>query len=660
MNIRFVQASAAIGLLALSSCSLVSEEPSNDSASYGPIIITACSEVHDASADSTVAAANQMLQASLKDMGNAMNDGTWSDMQASAPKAATEAYQSVLAKYPGHCGAQFGQAIATLANLVTNPELDEIVDSLNPGDSSSESYDSYLDEASLERPMALIKLAQATNSAEPLTVERVQAVGVKLLPSVDSAIAMLNNVMAQADFMAEFDITRDDGSIKRIQADKGEVGPGLAMLKYIKAMLLTMVAVQAEVALNGNYDWIETLDGIENSSFDHLTASQTEALDHLVSLTQKNSPFLTIREEFQDAFAGIPALLESAIVDLQNGLQYGVDEAAKGWPGTQENDIYVVGNWADADLDPADLTQAIGDLERTKKYLKGEVTVTWSNGAFSLVVDVPKFFQITDGYQDYLPYHKVLPYSQWNDTLSADTTWDTYLAFYREPMESIFASKVSMAVFGTPQKIFSTSYLYATDESAVSLGVSLATENPGGSADAYEFEFENGRIAYIGHAGSCTLHVVLPPEITVQKVTLDQACRMNTYGQAEFINNINAVIRGPFQFTDADGKPTFGEKQFEEIDNLYETHGWIGFSNKIIFPDPTFGGVFPKLTQASIWTTLASLNNIHARSACKVGNETVTYVDGYSYEIESYCDSYGEKVMPENPSDLDVLHYYFN
>jgi hypothetical protein len=119
---------------------------------------------------------------------------------------------------------------------------------------------------------------------------------------------------------------------------------------------------------------------------------------------------------------------------------------------------------------------------------------------------------------------------------------------------------------------------------------------------------------------------------------------------AEYISYINATTRGPYEFTDANGNPSFGVNQYAEIQNIYDTLGITGLANKIVFPDPTFGGVFPQLTNTSIWTTLSNLENIHPRRACS---------DNGVYNSSWGECTAGHTVLPQNPSDLDVLTYYF-
>lgn len=672
MNIKAIQLSTILAIGALVGCGTVSDSPGADNGGAdipgptGPVAVSACSNVNDPNADSQLATANQQLQGSMDDMVQAMSDGQWSQVQASAPTNAGASYNAILSKYPGHCGAQFGKALVTLANLVNNPDLDEVIDSLNQN-SEDPSIDQYLDADPEGRETVLLKIAIASNNSTPMTASRVQEVAAKLMPSVDTAIALLDNVMDQKDFSVEFDYDQDDGSTRRVQIDKGEVGPGLAYLKYMKAMLTVMIAVQVDITVDGTYDWIKELNGIEDEDFDNLTSAQTEALDYVLSLTKKNSPFLNIRENYRSAFAGIPALLESGLNDIQEGFQYGIDEAAIGIAG-QENDPYVVGTWEDADVDPADLQEGIQNLERIRKYLKGPVTLTWGGGKSSLVVDATKFFQITSGYQDFLPYHSILPYTQWNDTIGMDTSWGASSCYFYGFCGERLIQKLTTEAFGSETDLWDYSQIYLlnhTEGEQIATAFGISTAN---TVTALEFEtgFAQYSFIYLKTPTSCQTSYLKEGETTAHTITIPN-CRMVVEYEGgpatpEFAWDVMVETRAPFVFTDANGKPTFGDNIDDEMDALYDAQGWAGFANKIIFPDPTFGGVFPNLTQQTVWTTLASLEGIQPRTGCKVGSYTqeTEGLPAYFETRDDYeCNRYGERVIPTNPTDLDVLNYYF-
>lgn len=97
-------------------------------------------------------------------------------------------------------------------------------------------------------------------------------------------------------------------------------------------------------------------------------------------------------------------------------------------------------------------------------------------------------------------------------------------------------------------------------------------------------------------------------------------------------------IRGPIQFTDAAGDSTLETPElFTGIDSLPELTG------KITFPDPTFGGVFPGLTNANFWIVLDKLSQ-------------------ESPDNKKDCDAMTgdcKITLRPNPSDLDRLEEFF-
>lgn len=554
---RYIKNTAFVATtcFALFGCGAVSDDTPIAERPLEPnISVSSCSDVSDPWADSLVAAATTAAQTSFEQMGDALADGDMSQVRASTPTSSDAMLQQVLAKYPGHCGAQFAKATVTLSNIVNSDELDTLVQLMNDLEAQNSGDEDYADEyddaidisASLFKlkaedvPAALFKGSASLKQSDPVTITRIQnVVESTVMPILDTTMTYLQNAKDYNNFAFQF--SRNG---RTYEIDKGEIGPALASLKVLKSYLVFFLAHQMEVAQGGTYDWVETMGTIDD--LDKMTAAQTAAMDHLVSLFNSNSAFSTIKPEWRTAYAGIPGLLESAITDVQDGLRYGIEESKTGLL-TQSNDIYVVGTGTDADVNPADLQDAIDKMERARKYLQGPVTVTYNKGKNSLTFDVPKFFSIVNGYQDLLPYHKINAYNTWDDIVATE-----------------------MDTMGT--------YVYTSNERT----------------------------------------------------------------------------RGPFYFTDASGKATFGEDLSGELNDLVDSKGIAALSTKIIFPDPTFGGIFPGMTNAKLWETLASFKTIEPRSRqC----ETYEYVSSYS---EDYNYSYEEcfRVMPTNPSDLDLLTYY--
>jgi hypothetical protein len=112
-------------------------------------------------------------------------------------------------------------------------------------------------------------------------------------------------------------------------------------------------------------------------------------------------------------------------------------------------------------------------------------------------------------------------------------------------------------------------------------------------------------------------------------------------GEVEYISHINVTVKGPVYFTNATGVKTLDLMDLDKYqDDL------AALETKIIFRDPTFGGIFPELTQANIWGVIQSLRFVNSRTR-QVCVETVDANGFYTYTCHT------EKAV--NPSDLDAF-----
>lgn len=95
------------------------------------------------------------------------------------------------------------------------------------------------------------------------------------------------------------------------------------------------------------------------------------------------------------------------------------------------------------------------------------------------------------------------------------------------------------------------------------------------------------------------------------------------------------TVNGPIYFTDLTGAKTMEGYELVDVVNLSELEG------RILFDDPTFGGVFPRLTNETVWITLEGLG-------AEAPRFTETCVED---EFFITCT----RSLPPNPSDLDIL-----
>jgi hypothetical protein len=353
----------------------------------------------------------------------------WDQVKLRNPQAAIALYDQALALAPGHCQAVFGRAIASASLITQDPKMDafikkvESMDSAGPAETRVGSFSGLMKTSPDRAAPILLRLNANLDRVERPTVREAQElIEQSLMPKLDDLIRSLEIVMDYQMFAVRLDVDGDS-----VEIDRSEVGPGLAGLKVAKAWLSVVAGYDWEVAVAGKYDWADTLNAMGDADFDNLSPGQKAALDHLTGLFQESSPFSKVRSGWAARIQGIPALLLGAVGDAQRGLEYAISEARSGVG--QDYDPWRAGGGETADVDTVDLQRAIEFLERTKKYLTGEVTVSYHKNSRELKVNFPKLFQI-NGLQGLLPYFKFNPYAEWNDTVSADTEWvaeDYYL-----------------------------------------------------------------------------------------------------------------------------------------------------------------------------------------------------------------------------------------
>jgi hypothetical protein len=177
MNKTLTKLSAIAGIALLASCGVISETKTASSSSdivSSDVEVASCNsaDAKNATANAQVAAANEQMQDDLQRMGDAINSGDWDSVKAAAPVSSTQKYDAILAKYPGHCGAQFGKAMVTMANLVRNTEIDAAMKDINAemGPDEQITYTDYMNTSEEQVPAALFKVAQATHSCRSMNV----------------------------------------------------------------------------------------------------------------------------------------------------------------------------------------------------------------------------------------------------------------------------------------------------------------------------------------------------------------------------------------------------------------------------------------------------------------------------------------------------------
>ena len=336
----------------------------------------------------TVQSALERVKANSVEMFKAFGQKDIDKIQTDS-KSTLEMYRKILKKSPNSCEAQIGYAITSVINLSNDTLLNEIIDVYRSGDNATSlNEDNVINN--------LINTANEFTSGKKTITKRLQDEIIKSsLPTVDSAIVYLQNILAEKDY--SFDISVD-GNPKEL--DKSEFAPALGVLFAVKAFFTMASSINLEFSNKNTYDWINDFRTIHSDRKD-LDGKQVQAVKMVVSLIGFDKMFTSVYDNRLDAWKTIPDLLDSAFSEARSGFKYSIKESTT--PGKQDNDIYVVGDGADADVSIDDIQNIITALDVALDALEAPYKVK-TNG-INVTIDVRKFFQKNKGIFNYAPYY---------------------------------------------------------------------------------------------------------------------------------------------------------------------------------------------------------------------------------------------------------------
>ena len=159
-------------------------------------------------------------------------------------------------------------------------------------------------------------------------------------------------------------------------------------------------SINLEFSNKKTYDWINDFRTI-HSDKKELNGKQVQAVKMVVSLIGFDKMFTTVYDNRLDAWKTIPDLLDSAFTEARSGFKYSIKESTT--PGMQDNDIYVVGDDADADVSIDDIQNIITALDVALDALEAPYKV--KTKGINVTIDVRKFFQKNKGIFNYAPYY---------------------------------------------------------------------------------------------------------------------------------------------------------------------------------------------------------------------------------------------------------------
>lgn len=552
------------------------------------------------------AATEEAVQAATDDVIStfqAVAEGNFSKAQQVSP-ATKATFKSIIEKHPDHCGAQLGYAVSIVSDLVNNAAVNELIDAL--AEYNGGEYDEYDEdddynygrvmnlEAS-EMPTLLYKTsALAKDAKQNVLTDQVQQAAASVIASIDTAIVYMRNVASVESF--NFDFYYGD---RKISLDKGEFAPTLGALHLAKALLTAVASINIKLDEDFSIEQFK-LGGAGLGAGESMSAEHIKASQKLVDLLSASSPFSSIYPEWKSQWKSIPALLDSAVRNVQDGLKYSIAEASI--PGSQDYDLYVVGDGEDADVSVKDMQKAVDTLEHYRKYLLNTVEVDIRGVKFK--VNLSNFFGITDGYQDYLPYHKFRDVSTWSEALTENMTWtdDIEESFVWTNM----AQQIAKQVEEVPDD--------ATEIYAYGYGYDSWDENESGE---YSLEFDYEYPFYDYHYFTVKIDGCKftsgDPYSTFSGTIDSRYCKTTAEG------TLYAAVEDEYSldfftfllFTDKNGKVTISSRELDKIDS---EQGEIALreavKKNVILPDPTFNGTLPGQTQESFWQLFFDLGDV--------------------------------------------------
>lgn len=510
-------------------------------------------------------------------------------------------FKEVLSIYPGNCEAQLGYAVSIITDLLNNNEVKGFIDSVTNkqkfADLDVEDFNKYLINA--DGTKMTVQLQKAVASA---------------IPSVDSAIIFMKNIVADGNFTCSY--TFED---ETYELDRGEFAPTLAALYVTKSILTMAASLNIDFSYNGNYDWLN--DFYENMNQDSIANETKNIIENLLS---KSSSFSTVYDDWKNLYRNIPNLLDSAISYVQIGLQYGIDESKIGF-ATQMHDPYVVGDGEMSDVSASDFQKAIDSLEYYRKALTTGVEITLPAGT-KLMVNLGKFFEITDGWQDYFPYHKVNDVSTWLIPEEGNFYWGerlNYHSYTNHYIENLIERTYKNQIENLDYVWADIDYWYNKD--SVVLEVEVELKN-----DDYYYDFFNIAI------DNCTISFTKTESPYYYYRTSEDApikaldpiklgsdfCKVES-GITLFTQSFKYPKENYITFTDANGNKTISWQSLKTghiVNEKLEDYKIDDLKSLIIFPDITFGGILPGMTVDAFWETLKAESRYDDEGEAPVNN----------------------------------------
>ncbi len=565
----------------------------------------------------------EMAKEDMNSFYSQLADGQFKRAQATSA-AIKSTYAEVLKNYPAYCEAQLGYSVAIITDIFTNQVFSDLIDSLDNQKTPN------LFKMSAEDASRIVVKAGSMSKEESqkIITDRVQdVIANNLLPAVDSAITYLTNVVKDGSVTVLY---KNDG--RTYELDNGEFAPALGALYLTRAMMVVVASRNVDASMNGSFSWIDELNSMNFDNYKNNAAAK-----HLTDLFRKDNGFGAVKSGWEKAYSNVPGMLDSAISYVQAGLQYGIDEAKKGLAG-QLHDPYVVGDGEDADVSVKDMQAAIDAMSEVKDALHNDFTYDIDE-KHSITINISKFFQMTNP-KEYLPYYQIVDPKDWFKPLASDTWTD---ALERGSYATAQLSSALSSVFANSYEDFYVDVdeeYYDEEEGEYKDGISLYydIEYPHGYAYGsysvtidgcelslkrssykyydysgdydYVYNSETGEYEYV-HNSKNPAPDTVKAEIKSIKISSD-FCKVEG-GTTKFLTSESRVVPNLFNLTDKSGKVTVSFRELNRgvkypcDDHFhYRSYNVKELKELLVFPDVTFGGVFPGMTEEKFWDLMTA------------------------------------------------------
>lgn len=556
-------------------------------------VTAGCEEITDEADKATI----EKIKSDLTDVYSTFGDGDLNKAQemSAATKSSVEA---ILKKYPGNCEAQLAYTASIISDIANNKKINSLIDTLlaRTGKPGAALFSRDMRGSS---EVSFNLAFHSTDELRGILVSDAQAAIAAAIPSLDSAISYMTNIANDDAFTCTYNIDE-----RNVELDRGEFAPVLAALYAAKATLTAIVSFNLNIDENGKYDWIDSLMELDAK----VNYYDNHGFEHLFKFIGKESKFTSIHDSWKKEYRNIPNMIDSAISYVQFGLQYGLEEAKDGLK-TQKNDLYIVGDDEEADLSTADAQKIIDSLNTIKTQLRTGFDIPYAKG--KTIKFVPyKWFENTDGIQKFLPYHVVNDKSEWINP-------DGGFYWSEDLEEEAYAQRFMQGYVAQEYYKFNpdieSNQIYGWDDDETSGTIFM---------DVYEPERIKAEIGYV--ADGCKIKFVVnsyaegdpwaminsdepttKTEWKIPDVTLPAGMCKDDKGTIKYaVAFYENEVPNFGYFTDKDGNKTEtiqGLLNGKIVDSEIEKYTFEDLRKLIIFPDVTFGGIFPDMTVDSFW-----------------------------------------------------------